>query len=482
MTQSDPAKSLLSKVRATIRQYRMIEPGGGVVVGVSGGPDSIALINILNALKSETGFRIVAAHMDHGLREDSWKDAEFVREMCDKMDIPIEVVAQDVRAMAANEGVSIEEAGRRCRYKFFEDVRISSGANVIATAHHMDDELETFFLRIFRGSSLRGMKGIAPVRGQIVRPLIRAERAEIISFLEARHLPYRVDPTNLETETDRNFIRNRLFPAIRERFSNFRDPLRRTLAMLAQEDEFLDAQAKKLCSEAVSGSEDSLVLDVEKLRSAPNALTARSVLLALYDSSGRDERWSRSHIQALIKALYSVNPSARLDLPGGLVAKREYQTLRILREKPGTIPTALDMIVTGPGEVEFAETGFTLRFRLLEGDGRFPKAPGGEATAFFDADKAAFPLTLRPFRPGDRIKPWGLDGSRKLKKLFIDMKVPAGLRRVIPLLVKEGEILWVPGIRRGQAAAVTPETRRILEVTLARGLDELTDVGFTRSD
>jgi tRNA(Ile)-lysidine synthase len=459
----------------------MIKPAAVVVAGVSGGPDSVALIHLLNTLKSEIGFRIVAAHMDHRLRADSWKDAEFVSEMVQNMGIRVEVAAADVTAVAAKEGVSVEEAGRRCRYRFFEEVRISAAADVIATAHHMDDELETFFLRIFRGSSLHGIKGIAPVRGRIIRPLIRAERVEIIRFLEARKILYRVDLTNLEAETDRNFIRNRLFPAINERFPYFRNPLKRTLELLEEEDSLLDIQAKKLRSDAVSFHEDGLTLDVDKLRSAPKALAARAVLLALYDCSDGEERWNRSHIQSLIKMLYSDNPSAHQDLPGGFVAEREYKKVRVFRPKPRQSLSVNEMIVTGPGEVEFSQTGIALKFMLRDSDGKLPESLGGAVTALFDADTAAFPLSLRTFRPGDRFRPWGLEGSLKLKKLFIDMKVPPGLRRIIPLLVKDEEILWVPGLRRGQAAAVQPETRRILEVTVLKGLEELVNTGLPRS-
>jgi len=451
----------------------MLESTAGVVVGVSGGPDSVALLHLLNALKSEMGFWIVAAHMDHGLRSDSWSDAEFVREMGRKMGIRVEAATENVSAVAAEGGVSVEEAGRRCRYKFFEDVRISTAANVIATAHHMDDELETFFLRIFRGSSLHGIKGIAPVRGRIIRPLIRAKRRDIIRFLEAESIPYRVDLTNLEDEPDRNFVRNRLFPVISQGFPNFRNPLRRTLAMLEEEDEFLDVQAKKLCSDAVSTDENCLTLDVEKLASAPKVLAARAVLLALYNSSGREERWNRSHIQSLINTLYGNNPSAHLDLPGGFVADREYKRVRIFRPKPQVSPSVDELVARGPGEVEFLDTRITLRFSLRERGDNPQESLGDTHKALFDADKVAFPMTLRAFRPGDRLKPWGLEGSLKLKKLFINMKVPFGLRRKIPLLVKQGEILWVPGIRRGRTAAVLPETRRILEVSVVKGLERL---------
>ncbi len=174
--------NLLSIIRKTIEEYRMLVSGTGVVVGASGGPDSTAMLHALNVLKDDIGFRIIAAHLDHGLRPESGLDAQFVSDVAKGLGIDFEVKSINVRDLAKKLNISIEEAGRRARYDFFEEVRKNVGAGVVATGHHQDDELETFFLRIFRGSSIKGLRGIPPVRGRIIRPLINCRRSEILDF------------------------------------------------------------------------------------------------------------------------------------------------------------------------------------------------------------------------------------------------------------------------------------------------------------
>ena len=275
MKRDESRRGLLASVTRVIKRYRMIQRGEGVVVGVSGGPDSIALVHILNMLKAEMDFWIVPAHLDHLLRPESCVDAEFVREMSRKLSLEAQVKAVNVRDLAAKRGISVEEAGRAVRYAFFEEIRASTGAGVIATAHHIDDALETFFLRIFRGSSLKGLTGIAPTRASVVRPLIETSRADIIQFLKEEAIPYRIDPTNLDLRSDRNFVRNRLIQTITEHFPNFRNPLQRTIELLGEEEEFLGRLAEELYSQTISGSETGLTMSIPGLRSAPMVLSAQ---------------------------------------------------------------------------------------------------------------------------------------------------------------------------------------------------------------
>ena len=302
MKRDESKKGLLTSVINVIKRYGMIQRDDGVVVAVSGGPDSTALMHILNILKAEMGFWMVPAHLDHGLRPESDLDAEFVREMSRKLGLEAQVKVVNVRDLAARRGISLEEAGRGARYAFFEEIRASSGARVIATAHHMDDVLETFFLRIFRGSSLKGLTGIAPTRAGIVRPLIETSRARIIRFLEEEGIPYRIDPTNLDINCDRNFVRNRLIPTIEQHFLNFRKPLQRTIELLGEEEQFVKEMAQELYSRTISRSGAGLEMSIPGLRSAPMVLASRAILLALYTLSGPDVRWAsvsrRDHLEA----------------------------------------------------------------------------------------------------------------------------------------------------------------------------------------
>jgi len=457
---------LLQKARTAIQRDRMIDRGAGVVVGVSGGPDSVALLHILHGLRSELDLWLVVAHLDHAIRSDSPKDADFVRGMSHELGINYAISCVDVRADAASDGTSVEDAGRRARYRFFEEVRMSAGAHVIATGHQRDDDLETLFLRILRGSSLTGLRGIPAVRGRIVRPLIDATRAEILSFLALQRIPYRIDSTNLETGTDRNFIRNRLFPLISERFPDFRNPVHRTLTLVREDEEFLNSEATRLYQRVVQTIRGGLAMEISELAGAPEVLASRVILAALHSVSGTEVRVSQRHLQAIIGILRGTNPSARIDLPGGLMLQREYRSLILSRGGLEAAPDWIHISVDRPGTVMIPGGEFVLRFRVVENTGKVPIPSDSRGIAVFDADKARFPLIVRSPRPGDRIRPWGMEGTRKIKKVLIDVKVPVRKRRSIPLLVKDDRVLWIPGIRRSREAPVTAETRMVLEVAL----------------
>ena len=453
---------LQEKVRHTIHRHRMIEPGTTVVVGVSGGPDSVGLLHILASMRGELGFQMVAAHLDHRLRPSSAAEADFVRNLAKQLGIVTYVRREDVAEHARSHGISVEEAGRRIRYDFFEHVRHEAGAHTIATAHRLDDAVETFLLRIFRGSSVTGLRGILPVRGPIIRPFIDVSRSEILAFLQEEGIDFVQDATNLESTTDRNFIRNRLVPLVTERFPGFAESVKRTMELIAEEEAILEPTADALYQEAISPCAQGLSLNVEKLCQAPGVIVARCLRKALYELSGPETRWKRIHIEALLKLLRGDKPSAQVDLPRGLKAVREYGTLLLTAGRTDHVATVLNIVVDGPGRVK---TGAgTLEFTVLDAsDVELPKT-GETKRACFDADDAPFPLIVRTHQPGDRIEPWGLPGSSKLKKLFIDLKIPRARRGELLVVMKDNAILWIPGIRRSRIAPVGPETRRILEI------------------
>jgi tRNA(Ile)-lysidine synthase len=453
-------------VQDTMTRHDMIQRDSVVVVGVSGGPDSMALLHVLRMLSPDAGFGIVVGHLDHGLRLEAADDAAFVLDTAQQLAIRAVVERQNVRELAACHGVSVEEAGRRARYAFFERVRSEVGAHAIATAHHRDDALETFFLRILRGSSYRGLKGIPAKRGHIIRPLIHAKRSEIREFLEERNLPYRIDQTNLALDTDRNFIRNRLFPVIAERFPTFHAPVARSMELIEDEDAVLQSEARDRYAAAVAPADDSLFIDRGRLLSGPRALQARVVLLALYEMSGPHVRWARTHVDAILKLAATGKPSGMVHLPGQLVVSREYDRLVLSQGRPEPPCPGFTITVPGPGEVEIPAADMNIVFRLVPATAGMELCDPRAERVFFDADAVSFPLTLRTFRPGDRFRPWGMDGMRKLKKVLIDAKVPLRLRRTIPLLVKNQEILWIPRVRRAAGAPVGPETSRVVEATV----------------
>ncbi|MEW6533801.1 MAG: tRNA lysidine(34) synthetase TilS [Thermodesulfobacteriota bacterium] len=462
MSETGLPMHLQEKVRHTILRYRMIGPGTTVVVGVSGGPDSVGLLHILASMRGDLDFQMVVAHLDHALRPSSAVEADFVRSLAKQLGIVTRVRREDVAEHARSHGISVEEAGRRMRYDFFEHVRHEAGAHTIATAHHRDDSVETFLLRIFRGSSITGLRGILPVRGHIIRPFVDVARSEILAFLQHEGIDFVQDTTNLESTTDRNFIRNRLVPLVTERFPGFAESLKRTTELIAEEEAILEPAADALYHEAVSPCAQGLSLNVGRLCRAPRVMAARCLRKALYELSGPETRWKRIHIEALLKLLRGDKPSAQVDLPGGLKAVREYGIVLLTADRPNYGPKALNIVVDGP--VRMKTGAGALEFAVLDAsEAELPKA-GETNRACFDADEAPFPLAVRTPQPGDRIEPWGLPGSTKLKKLFIDLKIPRARRGSLLVVAKDDDILWIPGIRRSRIAPIRPETRRILEI------------------
>ena len=462
---SPPNIDLLRSVRAFVEKHHMFERGYKVIAAVSGGPDSMALLHVLARLRPVMGLEIVVAHLDHGLRDDSARDADFTRDACQALAISTVIQRTDVRTWSRQRGVSIEEAGREARYAFFEDVRKSVNGDVIATGHHMDDEIETVFLRMFRGTSPKGLRGIARVRDRVVRPLLCATRQDIMTFLESEKIRFRVDPTNLQDNTDRNFVRNRLIPLIKERFPDFGEPMRRSMDILRHEERVLDQLAAEFAHEAVSRTGGGLSIAGEKVRSGNEAVAARLIMKALHEIGGPEARWQRSHVVAILQLIQSGNPSGRIHLPAGVTAWRQYDAL-LLDRTAAVIEGIPVLTVSGPGTVAVPSADMTLGFSVRPKSEVRPEDLDGRSLVVFDADQVNFPFTVRGPMPGDRFRPWGFDGTRKLKKVLIDAKIPLRVRNRVPLVIRGATIVWIPHLRRSDDAPVTETTEFVVKMEI----------------
>jgi tRNA(Ile)-lysidine synthase len=462
---------LKEKVKSAFLHGDPIAPGQGVVVAVSGGPDSMALLHLLNELKDELGIRLICATLDHGLRTESSRETDFVKRISHDLGAPFYQEKINVRERARELGISIEQAGRRERYNFLERVRVNSSAEFIATAHHRNDEIETFFLRLFKGSSLDGLSGIPARRGPIIRPLIRAWRAEIISFLKERDMEYMTDKTNLDTNTERNFIRNKIIPVIEEGFPNFQRPMARTISMIHRENSFLSSLAEQGFKETAVIGDNKVEYDLDSVRVMDPVILARVLRIGLYEIGGQNLRISEKHIRSLLGLIYGSTDYGKLDLGKNITACliSGHLTLRCGKISSEPVRDSYEVRISGPGSYQFEQAGVELIFRVVQGPVDFDEWPNlDETEAYFDADQVDFPFIVRSRRPGDRIAPWGGFGSKKLKSLMIDRKLEKGLRQVWPLVTKNDEILWIPGVRRGRGGGVARDTGKILIITLKR--------------
>lgn len=454
----EPVRSVLVKVLAFSGEHSLFTPGDTVVVAVSGGADSVALLDILASL-SELRLNLVVAHLNHSLRgAESDGDERFVAGLAASRGLTFVCEKANVRDLSLRERLSLEDAGRRARYEFFDRVAVRHSARSVALAHHADDQAETLLLRLLRGAGITGLAAMSPRRdGRFVRPLLTLSRSEIEGYLHARGLPFRVDSSNADTAFLRNRIRHELIPHL----VRFNPEISRRLAvtadLLAADEEVLESVA----DEALKRTErertgESVRLDVVGLLREPRGVRYRLYRRAVSLIKGTLRGLTYKHVVQIDDLVRSQKPNLGIRVPGGIAVVRAYRS------------------VTFKVKAEIAEIGWEDVF-VVEGPGCYPLPGGGELVVYvappptdlsalpperacFDLDRAPFPWVVRGFRPGDRIRPLGMTGSKKVKDIFIDEKVPMARRRRVPLVFSNGELVWVCGYRVSNSASVTEKT------------------------
>ncbi len=438
------------KVADYIKRNHLISPGQGVVAGVSGGADSVALLHMLFNLSKIMGFRVYAAHLNHGIRgEAAAEDASFVRDLCDFYGVPVWGEYADVPSLAKQKGETLEQAGRTVRYDFLERARAYFGADKIAVAHHMDDQAESILLHLARGSGLLGLTGMQPERGRVIRPMLCLRRAEIEEYLAGEGLPYRTDETNLVPEGTRNRLRLDIIPYMENNINRALVPTLCSMGeLLLRDEEYLNGEARGALERAKSAAGYLRA----PLAALPWALKSRAIRLAL-GQAGAQTDIERVHVEA-VAALLTGRTGARAELPGA------------------DVWTSYDLIFFGKYENTAPqwELPLGLTGETLTPMGSFYAEETADLTitadpyaAHFDADRLPGPLTVRTRRPGDRFYPLGAPGRRKLKQVLIDKKIPRE-KRELPLIAWEGEVLFMPGLGIGEEAKITKNTARVLRV------------------
>jgi tRNA(Ile)-lysidine synthase len=409
--------------------------GDTVVVGLSGGADSVALLDVLTTLAARDGFRVVAAHLDHGLRAASAADAAFCARSCERLGVAFETARADVRARARRDKGGTEEAARAERYAFLRGVRRKHGAAVIAMAHTLDDQAETFLLRLLRGAGSAGLGAMRPVAGDVVRPMLEANRRDVLAHLKARGLEWREDETNADPAFLRNRTRHELLPYLERRFNpRVRQALARAASVLADEAGVLAAEGDSFVERAGRPDGEAIVLDRTALGSVSRAVARAAVRSALQRTGGL-RGVGLTHVDRILALAVAPRPSGkRLPVPGGREAVVEFAELRIGPRR--TPPAAFAVDVPVPGRVDLPGRSLALSAQTAPG----PSASNG-VSAVVAAPEG--PLTVRTRRPGDRVRARGRDMS--LKKFLMERRVPADERAGLPLLAAGSRVLWVPG-------------------------------------
>lgn len=444
------------KILAGIR--KLLPPRAGLRLGMacSGGPDSMALLHAFAKLASSRAWRLTVLHVNHGLRAESDREQALVAETCRNLRLPLRV--QRLRPRDRRTG--IEVWARNERYAFFTRCRESGPLDFVATAHTRDDQAETVIFHMLRGSARRGLAGIPPKRGGwLIRPMLDCSRQEVEAYLRERRFSYAVDPSNTDVRFARNRIRHRLLPLLESEYS---PQIYRHLASLAEttreEEDWLEESAADARTR-LTGADGSVALD--GLEREPAGLRAR-ILRQWAEQTARDV--NAVHVRGLCE-LSRGSRQGRLQLPGKLTVVREAGRLRF--ESPAAPATAREYRhLLCAGRSQAVGMGWNLRLSPPETWNGGPAAARTDDlwSAVFDCPAAGHDLVVRNYCAGDRIRPLGMSGHKKVHDVFVDAKLPRALRRGFPVVELNGELAWVPGCVRGRPALVTEHTRRVYRV------------------
>ena len=457
---------ILNKVKNTISRYGMIRSGDRVVVAVSGGPDSVCLLDILNSLRDELEIELVVAHYDHGLRpgEDE-NETRFVEALAGSLGLPFDMQKAGVGLEMPG---PVEERARYARYCFFNEIKEKHLAQKIATGHNLNDQSETVLMRLLRGSGVTGLAGIPPVRDdRIIRPLIDITRDEIMSHIESKSLKYVTDSSNSETHFLRNRIRLEVLPQLKEIQPQVIELLGRTAGIMRRDDEWMEEEARAWIITAAEIREHGEVLiPLSLFKPLSEALKYRVIRRTLGMAGETLRRISLTHIEDILSLSTGEKPQARLNLPNGLIVRRIYDKL-VFNRGEGRVFDEFSYTLKGRGRFYLEAPECTITIEEKE-KVELPDKHASPWTAFLNADRMTFPLVVRNFRPGDRFVPFGMSGHKKLKNFFIDLKIPAEDRARIPILTHNNDPVWVCGLRIDDRYKVMPDTEKVLKVTVKK--------------
>lgn len=425
---------LLTHVRRALSGAGAPSRGGSLVVALSGGPDSVALLDGLLTLQGEFGLRLVAAHLDHGLRAESAQDAAFCASLCTRLGVPLVTGRVDVAGRARTDRQGLEAAARRARYAFLRRVAREHGLRTIALGHTRDDQAETLLLHLLRGAGRTGLAGMRPRRADLFRPLLSASRAEVLEHLHARGLEWRQDASNDDPRFLRNRVRHELLPVMEARFNGqVRAALARAAGLLADEDRLLEQRARRLCRAAQLAAGDGLELRLAPLRRASLPILRRALRLSLRRAGGL-RGTAAVHVERLARLVRAPAPSGRrVELPGDRVASFRFDRLHL--GPRGAVGRPFSQALSVPGQVELPDGRRLLARAAADGE----TAADGAVVV-----RASSPLVVRTRRPGDQV----LARGRSLKRLLAEAHVPAELRDAWPVVAAGDQVVWVPGLER----------------------------------
>jgi len=472
-------RQIEEKVFSFMEEHHMLNPNDRVVVGVSGGADSVCLLFVLLEYAKKVPISLAVAHVNHGIRREAEEDAHYVEELCRRQDIPFYLTEADVPKRAAEEKCSEEEAGRRVRYQAFAEAAAAFHANKIAVAHNCNDRSETMLFHLFRGSGVKGLGSIRPVRENIIRPILCLERCEIEGYLQERQISYCQDSTNEKDDYTRNRIRHHILPyAEEELVTGCVGHMAQTADLLLVVEDYLERQtvrAMEICAEV--HEPERIILKAAEFRQQHLVIQERILLYAIKSltPSGRDI--SAVHVKSLL-ALFEGGSGRSISLPFGILARREYE--HIILEKANTEEHGMSRRLSEEyvelsllGEKPYVlplDEATDLLFSVFPYE-KDKEVPQNEYTKWFDYDKIEKSLVVRNRLPGDFLSIRSREGisvHKSLKDYMITEKIPRDKRELIPVLAEGSHIIWLVGFRISEYYKLDELTKKVLQVQLVR--------------
>lgn len=443
------------RVLQTITEHKLINEGDTLIVGSSGGPDSQFLIHILNNLRRELGFDMVLAHLNHLHRKEAIDDEKLVKETAEKLGLKFYSRSSSMDDLAKKLKISSEDAGRRLRYEFFDDLASNFTDSKIAVAHNKDDQAETVLMRIIRGTGLDGLRAMDYKSGNIIRPILNIRKSEILSYLDMNNISYAIDHTNFENDYTRNKVRLDIIPALSEINPNVIDSLFK-LSMIARDDlSILDKVVDEKFNEIARINKKKIIFDKNKFENTDPAILRRILRKSVEILKGDIKNFSKENLDDFLNIISLDNGKVLIKDDVSLRKSYKYYVLEESKKKD---KNGKEIFLEAEDQVKF--DGFYLKSSIIN-NGKYKK---DRNIGYFDFDKLDFPLKIRTRLPGDRFVPLGHMSEKKLKDFFIDQKIDRNKRDEIPLVLSDNKIIWIASLRISDRYKVTSSTKKILKI------------------
>lgn len=452
------------KVLDVVKKYKLIEDGDNILIGLSGGPDSMALLFVLLEIKEQIPFNIFIAHVNHGVRgKEALEDEKFVEELAKGLKLPYFSKTVNMDAYAREKKISSEEAGRELRYVFFREILSKIGGGKIAVAHNKNDQAETLLMRFLRGTGLDGLVGMEYKKGDIIRPLLGIERKEIENYLHERNIEYRIDRTNLEPIYGRNKIRLNLIPYVEKNYNpNIIDTLWRMSEVMAIDNDFLEMCCKEIYNNVVKKrTKNSIILDGNVFVRQHRSMQHRIIRNCLLEINGHLQGFTYKHISDVVFLFLDKGTGKSIHLANNIIAKTSYNDFIIERKEEEEKKEFIHQLrLNSFTYIEDIGFGFHVKVKPIE---QVKKVSlNNRYVKYFDYDKVVGNIYVRNRKSGDKFRPFGMKGSKKIKDYFIDEKIPKDERDKIPLVVDDKNIIWVVGYRTSEQYKITRDTKNVL--------------------